>query len=174
MTDLGKIKAFAFDIDGVFTDGSVHVVAGGDLYRTFESKDCLGVRMARMHGFPCGIITGASVESLRNRFYMMGIPDEDIYLHSREKIADFMAFCEFHCLSPEEVAFAGDDLPDIPVLQKCGLSVCPSDAVDEVKQVCDIVSTVPGGRSFVRSMVESVMKAQGCWTMDMAKYKAMF
>lgn len=174
MTDLGKIKAFAFDIDGVFTDGSVHVVAGGDLYRTFESKDCLGIRMARMHGFPCGIITGASVESLRNRFYMMGIPDEDIYLHSREKIVDFMAFCEFHRLSPEEVAFAGDDLPDIPVLQKCGLSVCPSDAVDEVKQVCDIVSTVPGGRSFVRSMVESVMKAQGCWTMDMAKYKAMF
>lgn len=174
MTDLSKIKAFAFDVDGIFTDGSVHVVAGGDLFRTFEAKDCLGVRMARMHGYPCGIITGASTESLPYRFHMMGITDDDIYMHSRDKIVDFLAFCDAHGLAPEEVAFAGDDLPDIPVLQKCGLAVCPCDAVDEVKEVCDIVSTVPGGRGFVRSMVELVMKAQGKWTMDVDKYKAMF
>lgn len=174
MTELTKIKAFAFDVDGVFTDGSVHVVADGELFRTFEAKDCLGIRVARMHGFPCGVITGASTNSLIPRFHMMGIPKEDIYLHSRDKIVDFLAFCKFHGLSPEEVAFAGDDLPDIPVLKMCGLAVCPSDAVQEVKDICDVVSSVPGGRGFVRSMVESVMKAQGCWNMDVARYKAMF
>ena len=168
---LKNIKAFAFDVDGVFTDGSVLCVPEtGDLIRTFNAKDGLGMRLAYMSGYTLAIITGGKSNSILKRFYP--VLAHEVIQGAHAKAPVFDDFCKRHGFKPEEVAYVGDDLPDIPVLLKCGLSVCPSDAVAEVKAVCDFVSAYPGGRGCVRDLIEQVMKAQGKWTLDATAYQA--
>ena len=113
-TKLVNIKAFTFDVDGVFTDGGVIATENGDLIRVHDSKDGFGLRMAVLKGYKTAIITGGTSESIRKRFLGIGVKEEDIYLRSRDKVPDFYDFCKRHSLKPEEVAFVGDDLP-------CGL-----------------------------------------------------
>lgn len=168
--DLHKIRAFAFDVDGVLTNGDVLSTADGDLLRTFDSKDGFGLRMCWMNKYPLAIITGGESQSIVNRATVIGIPREDIYLRSRHKIPDFMDFCQRHGLKPEEVAYVGDDLPDIPILKICGLAVCPSDAVQEVKDVCHYISMYPGGKGCARELVEQVLKIQDNWKFDTEIY----
>jgi 3-deoxy-D-manno-octulosonate 8-phosphate phosphatase (KDO 8-P phosphatase) len=102
------------------------------------------------------------------------VKPEDVYLGSRAKIEDLNDFCHRHGIQPEEVMYFGDDLPDIPVMHACGLGVCPSDAVDEVKAIADIISTRPGGRGCAREMIELVMKLHGKWELDVQDYKKKF
>ena len=171
MTDLKDIKAFAFDIDGVMTDGGILADLEGQLYRTFDAKDGFAVRMACLNGFPVGVITGGRSQSIRARFNCNGIKPEDIYLGSRNKIEDFKDFCKRHRLKHEEVMYFGDDIPDI---MAAGIGVCPSDAVDEVKEAADIISGRPGGKACVREYMEKTMKAQGRWVFDAIAYKEKF
>ena len=172
--DLTNIKAFVFDVDGVLTDGGILADLTGELYRTFDSKDGFGLRMAAMHGYHLGIITGGRSESIRKRFRTCGIKAEDVYLGSRDKMEDFNDFCSRHRLKAEEVMFFGDDLPDAPVMQACGCGACPSDAVPEIKEIADYVSPYPGGKGFVRFTVEMVIKLQGHWRLDVGQYKQQF
>lgn len=171
---LRKIIAFAFDVDGVFTDGGILATADGDLFRVFDAKDSFGLRMAYMKGYHVGVITGGVSESIRKRFRTCAVPEENIYLGSRAKIEDFEHFCSKYSLSPDEVMYLGDDLPDIPVMTACGCGVCPSDAVDEVKAIADYISTRPGGKGCVREVIEMVMKLQGKWELDVEDYKKKF
>ena len=112
------IKAFALDIDGVFTDGSILCTTEGDLLRVYDAKDGFAIRMAVMNGYPVGIITGGSSESIRKRMLASGILPEDVYLHCRDKMDQFREFCEKYELKPEEVMYFGDDVPDIEVLRR--------------------------------------------------------
>ena len=171
---LRQIKAIAFDIDGVMTDGGILAMPDGDLLRVFDAKDSFGVRLAKMNGLHTGIITGGSSDSIVRRFSVCGVDQDDIYLHSRIKIDDFNRFCRKHSLKAEEVMFFGDDLPDVPVMKACGLSVAPADAVEEVKLAADYVSEYNGGHGCVRNAVEMVLKAQGRWHLDDTLYKKMF
>ena len=86
---LRQIKAIAFDIDGVMTDGGILAMSDGDLLRIFDAKDSFGVRMAKMNGLHTAVITGGSSDSILRRFSVCGVDEEDIYLHSRIKIDDF-------------------------------------------------------------------------------------
>ena len=169
-----KIKAFAFDVDGVLTDGGILADLNGELYRTFDAKDGMALRMAMLKGFHLAIITGGRSESIRKRFSSCGIKPEDVYLGSRAKIEDFEDFCARHALSPEEVMYFGDDLPDIPVMAACGCGVCPSDAVEEVKEIADIISSRPGGKGCAREVIQTVLKEQGKWELDVHAYKRHF
>jgi 3-deoxy-D-manno-octulosonate 8-phosphate phosphatase (KDO 8-P phosphatase) len=171
---LRKIKAFAFDVDGVLTDGGLLADLHGEFYRIFNAKDGMALRMASMCGYPMAIITGGRSESIRKRFMASGIDPDDIYLNSRDKMEDFRKFCSRHSLSADEVMYFGDDLPDIPVMTSCGCGACPSDAVDEVKSVADIIGTRPGGKGFAREMLELVMKLQNTWHLDIDLYKKKF
>lgn len=171
---LMHIRAFAFDVDGVMTDGGIFADLTGELFRTFDSKDGFGLRMAAMHGYHLGVITGGRSESIRKRFSTCGVKAEDVYLGSRDKLEDFKDFCTRHGLEAHEVMFFGDDLPDAPVMMACGCGACPSDAVPEVKEIADYVSPYPGGKGFVRYTVEMVMKMQGKWQLDVQQYKRDF
>lgn len=171
---LRKIRAFAFDVDGVLTDGGILANLDGELFRTFDSKDGFGLRMASMHGYRLAIITGGRSESIRKRFRTCGIKAEDVYLGSRDKMEDFTDFCARYNLEPEQVMYFGDDVPDIAVLQACGCGVCPSDAVDEVKEIADFISDRPGGKGCARAAIEMVMKLHGTWKLDVQEYKAQF
>jgi 3-deoxy-D-manno-octulosonate 8-phosphate phosphatase (KDO 8-P phosphatase) len=169
-----KIKAFAFDVDGVLTDGGILADLNGELYRVFDAKDAMAIRMAAMKGFHLAIITGGRSESIRKRFESCGIKPEDVYLGSRAKIHDFEDFCRRHHLEPHEVMYFGDDLPDIPVMVACGCGVCPSDAVEEVKEIAGYISTRPGGKGCARETIEAVLKVQGSWELDVQAYKRQF
>ena len=172
--DFSRIRGLAFDVDGVFTDGGILCDLSGELYRTFDAKDGFGIRMASLNGYHVGIITGGRSASIAARFKSCGVNAEDVYLGSRDKIADFEDFCTRHGLEPCEVLYIGDDIPDIPVIEACGIGACPSDAVPEVKEVCDYVSAFPGGKGCVRDAVEKVLKTQGKWVFDVKGYKARF
>lgn len=171
---LQNIKAIAFDIDGVMTDGGIIALPDGDLIRVFEAKDSLAIRMAVLAGFELAVITGASTDSIRRRMVYCGVPDENIYLHSRAKLEEFDDFCTRHGLKAEEVMYLGDDLPDIPVLKAAGIGLAPADACAEAKEAADDVSDYCGGKGFFRNAVEQVLKAQGKWALDIASYKKRF
>ena len=171
---LKKIRAFLFDVDGVFTDGGLLADLHGEFYRTFDSKDGFAVRMAVMHGYHMGIITGGRSESITKRFLACGFKGEDKYLNARNKMTDFEDFCSRHNLKPEEVMYLGDDMPDIPVMMACGCGAAPSDAVAEVLEIADYVSTKPGGSGCVRDCLEMAMKAQGEWYLDVQVYEKKF
>lgn len=171
---LKKIRAFAFDVDGVLTDGGILADLDGELYRTFDAKDGFAMRMAYMHGYHIAIITGGRSESIRARFRSCGILPEDVYLGSRAKIEDFDDFCRRHGLEYDEVMYFGDDLPDIPVIEACGCGVCPSDAVEEVKAAADWISDYPGGKGCARNAIQKVMTLQGEWKLDVQDYKRKF
>lgn len=174
MTDLKDIKGFAFDVDGVLTDGGIMADLEGQLYRTYDSKDGFAVRMACLNGFPVGVITGGRSQSIRARFKTNGIDPEDIYLGSRIKMEDFEDFCSRHSLRMDQVMYFGDDVPDAEVLRNAGIGVAPADAVNEAKEAADIVSSRPGGRACVREYIEKAMKAQGKWIFDAQAYKKKF
>ncbi|MDR1680426.1 MAG: HAD hydrolase family protein [Prevotellaceae bacterium] len=160
---LPAIKAFAFDVDGVLTDGSVQVSDRGDLLRTYNAKDGLAIRMAIDAGYPIAIISGGASETICRRFTMLGIREEDIYLRSRIKTPDLLDFCRKYDLQPAEVAFIGDDLPDVAPMRCAGLSCCPSDAVPEVLAVAEYISPCRGGAGCVRDIIEQVLKIQQRW-----------
>lgn len=174
MSGLTGIKAFAFDIDGVATDGGVFCNAEGDLLRTYDAKDGFAIRMAVMQGYPVAVITGGSSESIRKRMITSGVKAEDVFLHCRDKREEFALFCERYSLRPEEVMYFGDDLPDVDVLKACGCGVCPSDAVEEAKAAADMVSPFPGGKGCLRHGIESVLRAQGKWVFETEQYKTLF
>ena len=162
-TKLHKIKAFAFDVDGVLTDGTFQSTADGDLLRTFNAKDGFGLRTAINQGFPVAIITGGLSKSISNRFIPVGVKDEDLYQNSRNKIPDFEDFCSRYGLKPEEVAFMGDDIPDYEVMKICGFPCCPADAAPEIKAISRYISPINGGYGCGRDVIEQVMKANGDW-----------
>ncbi len=174
MRDLSHIRAFAFDIDGVATDGGVFCNSDGDLLRTYDAKDGFALRMAVLHGYPVAVITGGSSESIRKRMVSSGLNPDDVFLHCRDKREQFALFCERHGLQPKEVMYFGDDVPDMGVMQLCGCGVCPSDAVEEVKAIADWVSDYPGGRGCLRHTIETTLRAQGKWVFDPQQYKQRF
>lgn len=172
--ELSRIKAFVFDVDGVLTDGGLLADLNGEFYRTFDSKDGFGLRMAMMHGYKLGIITGGRSESIKKRFLACGFNEEDIYLWSRDKMEEFGDFCKRHSLVPEEIMYFGDDIPDISVMKACGCGVAPADAVEEAKSAADYICTKPGGRGCARECIEMVLKTHGKWFLDVQDYKKKF
>ncbi len=172
--NLDKIKAFVFDVDGVLTDGGILADLNGELYRCFDAKDAMAIRLAHLQGYPMAIITGGRSESIRQRFKTCGIKAEDIYLGSRAKMEDFEDFCSRHGFESEEIMYFGDDLPDIPVMLACGCGTCPSDAVDDVKEIAGLITKAPGGKGCAREAIELTLKTQGRWQLDIQSYKKHF
>ena len=171
---LDQIKAIAFDIDGVATDGGVFCASDGDLLRTYDAKDGFAIRMAVMNGFPVAVITGGSSESIRKRMITSGVKPEDVFLHCRDKMEQFTLFCQRYNLQSKEVMYFGDDVPDLAVMLESGCGVCPSDAVEEVKEKADWVTSKPGGKGCLREAIETTLRQQGKWVFDAAGYKAKF
>lgn len=162
--DIGNIRAFVFDVDGVFTNGGITIDNSGDFTRTYNAKDGYAISYALRVGYPVCIITGGRGKSLEIRFKMLGVTRVHIYCMNKiEKLKEFMD--EFD-LRPEEVLFMGDDIPDIEAMRHVGMAVCPADAVSEVIEVSRYVSQYKGGEGCVRDVVEQVLRARGDWAKD--------
>ena len=172
--NLSRIKAFAFDVDGVMTGGEIICDNNGDFLRVYDAKDGFAIRMATMNGYPVGVITGGASKTITRRFLTSGVKPENIFLNSRDKLEEFGIFCSRNGLQPDEIMYFGDDLPDICVMEVCGLSMAPMDAVPEVLAAADIVSTHRGGKGCMREGIEMIMKSQGRWKFDRSIYKKLF
>lgn len=171
---LRKIKAVALDIDGVLTDGSLVLLSDGDLLRVMNAKDSFAIRAAVRKGLIVAVISGGQTEALRIRCLNLNIRPENIFLGARGKLSIFRRFCEQNALSPDEVMYFGDDIPDVQVLRECGIGVAPADAVPEAKEAADIVSEYPGGGCCVRHGIEDLLKAQGKWVFDPDKFEQFY
>ncbi len=158
---LTDIKAFAFDVDGVFTDSMLTILPSGEIIRQFNAKDSLAVVKAVEKGYPIAIISGGRGQQVKERMEELGI--RDIYLLSRSKIGDLQDFMRKRELSLSEILYVGDDYPDIEVMQSVGLSIAPRDAADSVRSIASYTSLFEGGRGVVRDAIEQVLRARGDW-----------
>ena len=158
---LQKVKAFAFDVDGVLSSPEIYLHPTGELMRSMNTKDGYALQYAVKRGYPIAIITGGNTDSVALRFKGLGITD--IYLASSQKVDDFTDFLFKYDLAPEEVLYMGDDLPDYEVMQQAGVPCCPADAVEEIKSVAHYISPYGGGKGCVRDIIEQVLRLHGRW-----------
>ena len=163
-TKLKNIKAFVFDVDGVFTDGSVYLLPGGNMCRVMNVLDGYAVVKALKNNYLIGVITGGNDEEVRQRINYLGI--KDYYAKSPNKAIDFEDFKSKYDLKNEEILTMGDDLPDMNIMKISGISACPKNAVPEVKEISEYISPIEGGKGAVRDVIEQVMKIQGKWIED--------
>ena len=166
-SNLKNIKAFVFDVDGVFTDGSVYLMPDGSMCRTMNVLDGYAVVKARKHNYPICVITGGDDPMVRNRISYLGITD--YYAKIGNKLEKFEEFKLKYNLKNEEILTMGDDLPDMGMMRISGISACPENSVPEIKLISDYISTIQGGKGAVRDVIEQVMKVQGKWLEDDTK-----
>lgn len=158
---LSNVKAFIFDVDGVFTDGTLFLLPGGEQARQMSVRDGFAVKFAAESGYPIAIITGGNDEPVRWRFKTLGV--ENVYLPSKNKVVDFKHFIKKHNLDASSVLYMGDDLPDLEVMKMVGIPTCPADADSEIKKVSEYISDKKGGEGCVRDVIEQVLRAQYKW-----------
>ena len=162
--DLRKIKALAFDVDGVLSAETITLHPGGEPMRTVNIKDGYALQLAVKSGLHVAIITGGRTESVRKRYEGLGIPD--VHWGCAVKIKTYEAFLERYGLRDEEVLYMGDDIPDYEVMQRCGCPCAPADAAPEIKALAVCISHLKGGYGCGRDVIEQVLKAQGLWLKD--------
>jgi 3-deoxy-D-manno-octulosonate 8-phosphate phosphatase (KDO 8-P phosphatase) len=161
---LHSVKAFAFDVDGVFTNGSIILHPGGEFIRMMNIKDGFAVQHAVKMGYPIAIITGGTSRIVRKRFTILGV--KDIYMKSANKRIALEAFLTKYQLQPADILYMGDDLPDYEIMKRVGFPACPADAVEEIKQLSLYTSHKNGGEGCVRDIIEQVLRLHGKWMND--------
>lgn len=157
-----------FDVDGVLTDGRLIYGPEGEWLKVFHVRDGLALRLAQRAGLKVGILSGRRTKALAARARELDL--EAVILERADKAAAFAEFLTAHQTVAERVAYAGDDLLDLPVIRRCGLSFAPADAVPEVREAVHRVLTCPGGREAAREMTEAILRARGDWERLVAQW----
>lgn len=158
------VKALVLDVDGVLTDASLFYGARGEVMKGFSARDGFALRLAMSEGIPVAILSGRLAGPVKPRLTDLGIPRDLAIQGSRDKRAGVTALAARMRVSLAEVAFMGDDIPDLPALTLVGLAACPADASDEVKQRCHFVAESRGGHGAVREIVRLLLEARGRWS----------
>lgn len=153
-----KIKLVAFDVDGVLTSGEIIYTDSGEEIKIFNAKDGQGLNMLRTKGLVTAIITARQSNIIDRRSKDLGITH--VYQGAKRKINAMQELVDMYKLDFSEVAYVGDDIPDICVLEKVGLACCPADAVKEVIKICHFVSSQQGGRGAVREIADFILDSQ--------------
>ena len=153
-----RIKLLLTDCDGVLTDGGVYYSENGEALKRFNIRDGMGVeRLRALAGVETGIVTGERSPSVKKRAEKLAI--SECHLGSKDKDAVLGSILERLGLHPDEVAYIGDDVNDLPAFARAGLTACPADAVDEIKAVADIILKKNGGHGAFREFSEIIIKA---------------
>jgi 3-deoxy-D-manno-octulosonate 8-phosphate phosphatase (KDO 8-P phosphatase) len=157
------------DVDGVLTDGSVFYSNSGDEFKAFNIKDGLAIKIAQRAGLQFAIITGRSSQLLERRAAELGI---DIVLQGRsDKLVALIELTEELDITLQQIAYMGDDLPDLGAIESAALGTCPADAASEVVAAADWVATVNGGRGAVRELIEMLLSARGQWDALVSEFR---
>ena len=165
---LKSIKILILDVDGVLTDGRVIYTDSGEEIKRFDVRDGHGLKLLMRSGIEVILLTGRESKVVLHRARDLGI--EHVYQKALNKIEVYKTILAQRNLEDKEVGFVGDDLVDLPVLRKVGFSAAVPDAVPEVKEIVDYITTKKGGEGAVREICELLLKAQNKWEAVTEKY----
>lgn len=161
---LKNVTTFILDYDGVLSDGNVLVLESGEQVRTGYVRDGYALHHALKRGYRVAIISGGTSPAIAKRCQSIGI--KDVFTGVTNKIPVFDDYLKREKISPGEILYMGDDIPDYLVMQKAGVPVCPANAAEEIKGVSKYISSFNGGYGCVRDVVEQVLKVRGDWMTD--------
>jgi len=154
-----KIKAIVFDVDGVLTDGGIIYDNSGMEIKRFNVKDGQIISHLKKNGIVVGAITGRNSQVVKNRCEELKL---DFHFHgSSNKLIQYQKIKEEYNLSDEEIAYIGDDIIDLPILTRCGLSSTPNDARAYIKQYTDYITPSKGGDGALRDLADMILEEQG-------------
>ena len=156
-----SISFFILDVDGVLTDGGIIMDEKGRESKCFHARDGVGIVLWKRAGFKTGIISGRRAEAVEYRAKQMGAAF--VYQNTPGKLKVYNEIKKKYNLKDKEIAYAGDDLHDIPVMKRAGLSVAVADASKDILPYAHMVTSSPGGKGAVREAVEFILKAKGLW-----------
>lgn len=166
--NLELIKAVVFDIDGVLSPSTVPMDSNGVPMRMANIKDGYALQLAVKKGLRLAIISGARTEAVERRYTGLGF--HDVFLGIPDKGSCLTKWMADYGLQPFEVAYVGDDIPDIPAMRIAGLAVAPADAAPEAKNAAAYITRAAGGYGVARELLEQIMRAQGLWLSDKEVY----
>jgi 3-deoxy-D-manno-octulosonate 8-phosphate phosphatase (KDO 8-P phosphatase) len=155
------IKLLILDVDGVLTDGSIILDNEGNELKSFHVRDGHGIKMMIRAGIHVALITGRHSRVVERRARELGVTE--IFQKCFDKRAAYKELAERYSLKDSEIAYVGDDIVDIPILKRSGLSVAVADAEDEVRAVAMMITKMRGGRGAVREVCDFILKAKGIW-----------
>ena len=164
----GSIRLVLFDVDGVLTDGRVLLHSDGSESKTFSIRDGTGIVWAQRAGLATGLLSARHSAATAARAAQLGI--RIVRQQAGDKLQMFRELLEQEGFSEEQVAFMGDDVLDLPVLTRVGLSAAPADAAPDVLARVDWVSSRAGGDGAAREFLELLLRAQGKWEAVLAGY----
>jgi len=162
-----KIKLFVCDVDGVFSDGRIYLGNDGEELKAFHTKDGFGLKSIMQQGIEVAIITGRKSNIVENRMSALGV--KYIYQGNDNKLAAYQLLLEKLNLKPEQTAYIGDDVVDLPVIEIAGLGIAVYDAHPLVSQKADLVTSVKGGFGAVREICDLFLQCHGCLSMTQGK-----
>ncbi|SMN12104.1 3-deoxy-D-manno-octulosonate 8-phosphate phosphatase [uncultured Candidatus Thioglobus sp.] len=163
-----KIKLIIFDVDGVLTDGGLYFTEEGTEIKRFNSLDGHGIKMLKDNGVEPAIITARNSKAVEHRMKNLGI--EHFYQGQADKVVAFKDLMQKLNVSADEVAYMGDDVIDLPVMNQVGFTIAPANAHDIVKQRADLTTEKVGGHGAVREVCDFILKAQGKFDAAMSVY----
>lgn len=156
-----RIRLLLLDVDGVLTDGRIIYGSGGMEVLAFHVRDGLALKTAQASGITVGLLSGRKSEALLRRAEELHV--HEVHAGVEDKMGVYRQLLLRYQLDDAEVAYVGDDLPDLPVLQRAGLAIVVADAPAEVRSAAHLVTSLPGGRGAVREAVEWLLKSRGVW-----------
>mgnify|MGYP001336776509 CR=1 FL=1 len=163
-----EARLLLLDVDGVLTDGRITYGSGNIELKSFDVKDGHGIKLVQRAGIEVGIITGRESEVVARRASELGIVH--LYQGAKDKLIPYREILQKTGLCDEAIAYVGDDLIDLPILQRVGFSATVSDAVDEVKERVDFVASRAGGHGAVREICDILLRSQGLWDEVTSRY----
>ena len=155
---LKAVKLLVMDVDGTMTDGKVYYSKNGEELKCFSIRDGLGIVLLKLSGIEVAILTSENSNIVKARASKLNI--DHVVLGSKDKGSDLLILVQKLGIEVSETAFIGDDINDLNALNEAGLSVCPNNAVDQVKQMCDIVCENDGGFGAIRELSEKILISQ--------------
>ena len=165
---LAAIELLVLDVDGVLTDGRIVLDRRGEEIKAFHVRDGSGMKYWKRAGGKLALISGRGSPAIEHRARELDV--DAVRLNAKHKLPAFEEVLEELGLRPERAAMVGDDLPDLPVLLRCGFGVAVADAVAEVREHAAYVTTAPGGSGAVREVIEMILKRTGKWERILARY----
>ncbi|MGL6100097.1 MAG: KdsC family phosphatase [Fusobacteriaceae bacterium] len=166
-----NIKKIVLDVDGTLTDGKLHIGNNGEELKSFSVKDGLAIVGAIQNGIDVCIVTGKKSQIVMNRAKELGITE--IHQGISNKVEKLKEICENHGVSPENIAYMGDDLNDYSAIRFSGFTGAPSDACSDIIDIVDFISEKSGGDGAVREFIEIIMRKQKLWKNVVQKYSEM-
>lgn len=157
-----KIKLLICDVDGVFSDGRIYLSNSGEELKAFHTRDGYGVRSLLTSGFNLAVITGRQSKIVENRMTALGVTH--IYQGVDNKFEPYEALLALYGVTPEEVAYIGDDIVDLPVMNVVGLAVSVADGHPYVRQHVHFVTTLNGGHGALRELTDLLLLSQNKFT----------